>query len=159
MAHLKGRHVAVGEPLASEFTGTCCWPNCDREIGVINAPLCKPHLIEVYVTTQETYLWMLEPDAEAGQAALRAPVSRRYASVPEQGLVYFVRLGSLVKIGFTTDLDRRMKAVPHEEILATTPGTMQDERGYHAAFAHLRVVGEWFTPGPDLMDHIATLAA
>jgi hypothetical protein len=63
--------VAGGNMRLSGFSGICCWPYCEREIGVINAPLCKPHLIKVYVTTQETYLWMMEPDE--GSSARRDP--------------------------------------------------------------------------------------
>jgi hypothetical protein len=36
---------------------------------------------------------------------------------------------------------------------------MQDERGYHATFAHLRVTGEWFRAEPDLLAFIASLVA
>lgn len=64
-----------------------------------------------------------------------------------------------MKIGFTTNMVNRMKAVPHEAILGTVPGTMVDERGYHAQFAHLRVTGEWFRAEPDLLAFIADVAA
>jgi hypothetical protein len=65
--------------------------------------------------------------------------------------VYMIRLGDRVKIGFTTNLRQRMYDLPHEEILAVVPGTVVDERRCHAAFAHLRVAGEWFRAEPELL--------
>lgn len=159
MPERNARVIFGGNLRPDGFGGTCCWPACEREIGVINAPLCKPHLIKVYVTTQETYLWMMEPGEGTPAQELKPPPSRRYARVPEQGDVYFVRLGGLVKIGFTTNMTNRMKAVPHEAILGTVPGTMEDERRYHAEFAHLRVTGEWFRAESDLLTFIAAVTA
>lgn len=75
------------------------------------------------------------------------------------GLVYFVRLGNRVKIGFTTNLAARMAAIPHEEILGVMPGSLRDEKRCHAAFAHLRTTGEWFEDAPDLRAFIADIAA
>lgn len=72
-----------------------------------------------------------------------------------QGFVYFLRFHERVKIGFTTDIRGRFKAIPHDEVLGWVPGTRLDERRCHEAFAHLRETGEWFRAEPDLLGFIA----
>jgi hypothetical protein len=74
------------------------------------------------------------------------------------GLVYFIRLGNRIKIGFTTNLALRMEQLPHEEILGVMPGFMRDEKRCHKAFAHLRRAGEWFEDAPELRAFIADVA-
>lgn len=74
-----------------------------------------------------------------------------------EGLVYFIRFGDRIKIGFTTNLQSRMKAIPYDEILMVTPGTMDDERQCHQAFAHLRETGEWFRADPELLAFIGNM--
>lgn len=74
------------------------------------------------------------------------------------GEVYFVRFRDRIKIGWTTELARRLKAIPHDEVLAVVPGSMGDERRCHAAFAHLREQGEWFRAESDLIAFAQSLA-
>lgn len=72
-------------------------------------------------------------------------------------IVYFIAFGDRIKIGTTTNLKGRLEAIPHDEVLATVPGSFPVERGLHARFAHLRITGEWFHRGDDLMRHIDNL--
>lgn len=142
------------------WAGQCVWPECEHNIDIIDAPLCKDHMIRVYVICQETYLWMMEPktvDPHSGRE-VKPPASRRRPPAL-RGTIYFVRLGDLVKIGFTTNMARRMTVIPHEEILGAKSGTMEDERRCHAAFKHLRVKGEWFRAAPDLLAFIADVTS
>ena len=69
------------------------------------------------------------------------------------GHIYFAQSehGGPVKIGFTTDLEQRLRnlqsASPYPLVLrATFPGTEADERKLHRRFAANRLHGEWFTP-------------
>ena len=73
--------------------------------------------------------------------------------------VYFVRLGTRVKIGYSTSIEQRLTEIPHEEVLAVFPGTMRDERSCHRKFAHLRIVGEWFRDDPSIHEFIAAVTA
>jgi len=73
------------------------------------------------------------------------------------GVVYFIQFGDRIKIGFTSDLKRRMQVLPHDKVLAVIAGTMQDERRCHEKFAHLRLTGEWFSAGPELLTFINKL--
>lgn len=79
----------------------------------------------------------------------------RHCATPGQGtIVYFVRSGPLVKIGRTTWIDCRMRAIrrslPHpkdSELIAYFHGSKQDERRLHRAFKHIWVGKEWYRLG------------
>ena len=68
---------------------------------------------------------------------------------PKIGVVYFIKSGDKVKIGFTRDIDGRLAPLqsgnPHEmRLLGTIPATDDTEAFFHQMFAAQRVVGEWF---------------
>lgn len=75
--------------------------------------------------------------------------------------VYYVRIGDHIKIGYTTRVLGRLRAlrVPVPDLLALEPGGPQTERSRHQQFAHLRITKRWenFRPEPDLLDHINDL--
>ncbi len=69
----------------------------------------------------------------------------------ETGFIYFVRprRAKVVKIGFASDIQKRLATLQtghHSklEIMASIPGTMQDEHRWHKRFVGDRVRGEWF---------------
>lgn len=141
------RHTRVFGPEAPvDHAGPrrCCWPKCwsTAELG----PICMDHALTVHGDVSA--LLALGADAAERPPAERAP-----------GAVYFIRLGDRVKIGFSRNLKARLVALPHEEVLAVVPGTVQDEKRCHAAFAHLRQTGEWFRAEPDLLAFIADVSA
>lgn len=73
--------------------------------------------------------------------------------------VYYVLVGKLIKIGYTTQLRKRMATYPPDrKILAIEDGGMNLEaqrlRQFRASLAHGK---EWFRPTPDLIDHINRL--
>jgi hypothetical protein len=76
-------------------------------------------------------------------------------------MVYFAQLESgAIKIGTTEDLEQRLDTLAslysHRlALLATMPGSFQEEAEIHRRFDHLRFPGtEQFRPGPDLMEFI-----
>lgn len=78
---------------------------------------------------------------------------------PTVGVVYFVQSGDLVKIGFSTDLRKRLKtlqtACPRPIVLLHRfQGTRDDEKRVHRRFSHLRMRGEWFAPDVVLMEFV-----
>lgn len=83
----------------------------------------------------------------------------------QQGsLVYFIQgdNSGAVKIGITTDLDRRLRElqVATAETLAVigqVPGGREMERELHERFKDQRLTGEWFVPSGDLLAYIATV--
>lgn len=68
-----------------------------------------------------------------------------------------------IKIGFSIKMSTRLSSLQTGMpwpliILATTEGTLESERRLHATYSHLRLDGEWFRRGDDLMAGIAELA-
>lgn len=69
-------------------------------------------------------------------------------------VVYYMRFGDRVKIGYSSNLALRLQSVPNDELLATEPGTMATESARHEQFAELRITGEWFQYVEPLVAHI-----
>lgn len=78
----------------------------------------------------------------------------------EQGFVYVVRFRDALKIGFSSDVDRRLRDVPHDEELARIPCTGRDlEAELHLKFAHLRIPlisgsREWFKDTAEIRKYV-----
>lgn len=76
------------------------------------------------------------------------------------GLVYFASMATgPIKIGFTSDIDRRMKNLSYGvpggvRLLATMAGSPVAEAWVHDQFRELKISGEWFSPDADLLDFI-----
>jgi hypothetical protein len=71
--------------------------------------------------------------------------------------VYYARLGNRCKIGWSTNVRRRMISIQPEELLAIELGGPDVEAERHEQFAALRVVGEWFRYEGSLVDHVESL--
>jgi T5orf172 domain len=73
-------------------------------------------------------------------------------------VIYFVKHVSepLVKIGTTTCLTMRLVQLARDvgkspTVLGICAGSYADEVAIHQRFSHLREVGEWFRPDPELL--------
>lgn len=77
----------------------------------------------------------------------------------EGGVVYYVRRGSMIKIGTTINMHNRMATILPDEVLATEPGSYRLEAERHRQFRKLRVSGqvEWFHAGPLLQEHVLSV--
>jgi hypothetical protein len=95
-------------------------------------------------------------------AAERHRAAERVGADQERdGVIYFIRIGDLIKIGKTLNLRERLAAYsyPDLELLATEPGYTVREALLHVQFASNRHRGEWFHAVPELLTHIADLKA
>lgn len=72
-------------------------------------------------------------------------------------VVYYMRLGNRAKIGTSRNLKLRLAAINPEDCMGYEPGTRKLETLRHSQFSHLRVSGEWFMIGPDLVRHVNSL--
>jgi hypothetical protein len=72
-------------------------------------------------------------------------------------VVYYLRFGDRVKIGTTVNLPRRLTAIPHDELLATEPGSFAVEKERHLQFKGDHVKGEWFHMSSAIMEHVKGL--
>src|ERR1700759_2933476 len=95
------------------------------------------------------------------------------SDMDQVGLIYYVldatRLGSMIKIGFTTNLNQRFEALASQTRSRQRPiviglhwGSIQRERELHARFSDHRAWGEWFFAcrpliGCPLQDHVGSL--
>ncbi len=93
-------------------------------------------------------------------AALSAALSGPRRSPPS--LVYFLQGvdGGPIKIGTTRGLAGRVAYLQTASpvrlrVLCAVEGDRFIEQGLHESFAHLRLHGEWFSPGPEILACIA----
>lgn len=152
----------------------CTWQNCAEVLRDARIPLCYKHsqrvwaYVDHYESEAERELARkglqskLEVDAAAeaaGDAAEAAYRERYRGKKTEPGDIYYLRMGDLVKIGFTTSLDRRLKEYPpNAELLTQHPGTLQLESEIHSKFRRYLALGrEWFKRDPVLMRHIESV--
>ena len=125
----------------------------------LSAPLCMDHAKKITVQVMllnNTTVTQATPNF--GRTNARK-IAEPYApgGRSRDGLVYFIRFGDRIKIGFTTSLKNRMKGLPYDEILALIPGTVSDEKKLHKKFDDIRITGEWFDHDHRLTDFIKTL--
>jgi hypothetical protein len=97
----------------------------------------------------------------AGEIAFAAEPKPRLSVVgsvhSHDPVVYYMRLGELIKIGTTTNIILRVSSLNPEEVMAVEPGDRTQEAARHAQFASARRHGEWFNPTPDLIRHVAEI--
>lgn len=76
-------------------------------------------------------------------------------------VVYYIRVGSYIKVGHSANLAERMRAYPPDaELLAMEPGSRLLESKRLKQFSRYRSAArEWFEPGPLLLQHIKSLQA
>lgn len=134
---------------------------CQRPV-VPEAPvlLCGHHMREVYEFAQDLVTERWDGAIREYVSGLHntfkppAPVKRR----PKPGFVYFIRFGDRVKIGFTTDFEKRKRDLPHEQVIAVISGTRDDEATWHQLLEEYRTVGEWFRAEPEVLDALERVA-
>jgi hypothetical protein len=164
----------------------CAWPGCeDREVGSTVkvqgyemegrriGVLCMKHAGDVAMAWFEEGVHAAKlhefltrevvPVDNRGLDRLRR--EKEQAQIVERqrgdslGFVYYVRIGDRIKIGFSTDVKKRMRSYPpRSELLAVEPGDFDVERKRHLQFQGSRADGrEWFTPTQDILDHCNSL--
>lgn len=92
-------------------------------------------------------------DAEANYRVDKEEQRRIRQQTP--GWVYYIKVGDLIKIGFTTNLRSRLDSYPPDiTVLAVHPGTPEVETRMHRKFRMSLERGrEWFRPSLDINQH------
>lgn len=142
--------------------GECASVDCSERIhSYATVPLCADHLRAAHVDMELIWADQARHEPEKLPAEVRERLEYRRPWV-----VYYIRMGSRVKIGRTVDLAKRMKtfAAHPDQLLAVEPGVIVEgvdrETQRHREFAHLRVAGmELFEDAPELRAHIAEVVA
>lgn len=128
-------------------------------------PLCVHHLAEAWKFANQRMTKARAGRTPSEQRHLPPPpelvVAAQAVAPTKPGTVYYLRVGALIKIGVTWDLDRRLGEYPPDiQVLATEPGGSDLERRRLDQFrrhaAHSKRT-EWFHPAPELLAHIETL--
>jgi excisionase family DNA binding protein len=72
--------------------------------------------------------------------------------------IYYIRVGDFIKVGYSADIERRMRDYPPGTVLlAVEPGDRLTERKRHAQFRDSLAWGnEWFLSSDALWDHYTT---
>ena len=161
---MKQHRAFVGNaprPTVRAAWSVCAYDNCNADPNEeLAAPLCMEHAKKVAVQVMLLTNTSVNPTMKGiGGKATAKKLAAPYSPQPRDraGVVYFIQFGDRIKIGFTSDLKRRMQVLPHDKVLAVIAGTMTDERRCHEKFAHLRLTGEWFSAGPELLKFINKL--
>lgn len=147
----------------------CVWLGCDQSHGTrFDLPLCGMHVGQV-LAAHDAEKRAAEQRVAAREQAKIDAAARAVEKVeqgflleddePVPGWVYYVRLDGVIKIGFTKNLDRRLRELgPTATLLATEPGTLKLERQRHQHFGKDLILGrEWFTESDELTTWINTL--
>lgn len=166
----------------------CAWPGCqDRQIrggpnpnggynpGLRFGILCWDHAHQIAEAVFEDQVWAAKFHQEFGQR--QEPVDKRRVErmrreqdrerqeekqrAGQPGLVYYLQVGERIKIGFSANLRRRLRAYPPEsKLLAVEPGSPDLEVQRHRQFVGSLTHGrEWFRPSLDLMELVNELVA
>lgn len=148
----------------------CRWIGC-RASRVDEIALCTDHYYEVGISFIEKRSifggkWREENEGRR-EAELRASLTQaqlreqsRREALAAQSVVYYVRIGDRVKIGYTVNLRQRLSALRADinAVLATEPGGRAEEAQRHSQFAAERFGRrEDFNPSRRLLDHIARI--
>ena len=164
----------------------CAWPGCNDDLKpfihratgkvfrIRVGPLCLAHADAVADAVLEDRL--IEADFkhhELNHASLDAAqrereqrsraASRRAGDAQfkgeHPGFVYFVEVGERIKIGYSVDVRRRMRAYPPGSVLlAVEPGSPEMERQRHQQFAGCLLDGrEWFRPDDVILEQAAAI--
>jgi len=153
---------------------TCRWPECHNLRWASRGyAICGMHAEFIYnamkpaesstrplerrISQLEAVVQIKEREIQRLQGPKPEPVPPKPA--PVHGTVYILRCGGFVKIGWTSDLTKRMRAYqPDTVLLATMPGTRKDEGKLHRKFAHLRTHGrEWYPIAPQITEYVAQM--
>lgn len=128
---------------------------CD-EPGMPSLPfiICGKHARKLYQHIHEQFTVQLPEDARRRLTGDSQPLP------VEAGVVYWLQIGDLIKVGFTTNFKtRRASYPPDHRVLAIEPqATRSLEAKRKQQFRHLVAHGqEWLRPAPELIAHINIL--
>lgn len=139
-----------GALMQGRMLDRCFWPGCKEYGSTDRLRVCRKHtaiIVNAYADSE----WVINKVAEMRELGQPKPKPRTL-----DGHVYLLLSDNLVKIGWTSDLDRRLKEYsPGARILAVMPGTKKDEGRLHRKFGDLKTNRrEWFTYHPRVMEEV-----
>lgn len=137
---------------------TCAHFGCMKDAQTkyrIGVPLCNRHMLSLMTELREIEKAAVSEFVAANPRATKLAEGVAPAHEP---LVYYVRFRDRIKIGTSTNIQARLRSIPHEALLGTEPGGIDVERRRHRQFADERTNGEWFTATSRILQHIESIA-
>lgn len=151
----------------------CLIPGCGKDLRVFGArtphaapdrdasrhlPLCYEHGLIAWRQVQkvsdlpviiETAAAIEKREQERALAEVRRRVAARGGKGDHEGLMYFVRINNLVKVGWTQNLPRRLKEYGAGAVLLVHyPATSEEETELHRSLRPALAKGrEWYHDG------------
>lgn len=142
----------------------CIWPACMDPVGNYRSTrMCDDHaqyVAQEFEAAQRVPRTLSELLNDARPAQPESLPTPEPEPEPREEIIYYVQYAEHIKIGWTTNLERRLKRgfKPGGRLLAVHPGTRSDEAKLHKRFAAYRTHGnEWYAPMPSLLHHIELL--
>jgi hypothetical protein len=119
-------------------------------------PICHDHAAVIWkqmaqFKSPEFIDAIIKMNAAIAERAEREVVEEKTKFMARQdGDIYFIRIGGLVKVGWTRDLWQRLKSYgASAELLVSYPGTRTDETNLHRQLRPALAKGrEWYEDGP-----------
>lgn len=150
----------------------CVWPKCKTRYVMEDLPLCSEHIDEVIYKSHTTF-WLEKREDRITRARRERAASRRSEKVDRRiikaaatrgnqpGWIYYLHINDMVKIGYTTDIIRRIRDYPpNSPLLGVHPGTPELEKQFHEIFKGSLAQGrEWFRLDPDVLAHCEKVRA
>lgn len=160
-----GRANRHGIPRRGGTRPRCMWPGCTGPVVVYpDTRLCGTHANNVADTVNAHRAKM--------QTQFQQKVRDYFDKIdppppdpkpePERlQVIYYLQVGGHIKVGWTSQLEKRMRSYPpNSQLLAVHPGTRAEERALHKRFAVHRSHGaEWYPLVPVLLEHIDRVKA
>lgn len=150
----------------------CAFVGCGA-LRAYRLPVCMDcaRQIWAYINNEDTQEELAKAalkfgdEAAAEDARVRAVVHDQFAPYePNEGKpratrpghIYYLFINGAIKIGYSADLEKRLKSYPpNAELLAVHPGTLQTETQMHRKFFnHLAHGREWFHDASEIREHI-----
>lgn len=146
--HTLGRKRTTSVGMTKDFgyaeeQNICCIPHCQRNrADQVSIHLCEHHIQKAWAAYQVLH----------GAAAHEAADPDRDVTSPDaKGTIYVVRVQNLIKVGWTSNLPRRLIDLHADAVLHHYAGTRQDEADLHRHLKpHLAKGREWYTPSSEL---------
>lgn len=156
---------------AKMVVGDLCGVRGCREVQWQQSPVCQDHAL--YIRAAVNHHESLKEEMAEAERQFEEMIAKKEAMFHERvydsfmrlepkpkestpGHIYYLQVGSHIKIGFTTNLQHRLTDYPpSSRLLAKHPGTIQTERHILGMFKDDLDLGrEWFRPSAKLTEHI-----
>ncbi|MGW4641820.1 GIY-YIG nuclease family protein [Sphaerisporangium sp. NPDC004334] len=144
-------------PLQPPSHGMCTGGDLCPEPAVMGAPavLCRAHLLACLEFVYNARAEYKATIRRLEQRTATPDEDKRLAAAGHRDVVYILRFGDRIKIGYSANFRRRMSEVPYDELLLVLPGTRAHESALHEIFKEHRISGEWFHPHEDILKFVA----